>query len=186
MEKLINSCIGAMLDCKVIDEQQRAVVEYGLDLLFSSVVSLLSFALLGVIFDVEMQTFILLMTFIPLQSFGGGYHCQTHFRCWMLMMVTYLLAVFVLMKLPVVVLWCGAIFGAYPFLKLAPIENTRAPFGEEFGKRMRSMVIAVYLTALIFAAVVSWCGSECMRPILVGVILSGVSIVCAKIKQVNR
>ena len=186
MEKLINSCIGAMLDCKVIDEQQRAVMEYGLDLLFSSVVSLLSFALLGVIFDVEMQTFILLMTFIPLQSFGGGYHCQTHFRCWMLMMVTYLLAVFVLMKLPLVILWCGAVLGVYPFLKWAPIENPRAPFGEEFGKRMRSVVIIVYFIAMVFAALASPCGSECMRPILTGVIMSDVSILCAKVKQVNR
>ena len=186
MEKLINSCIGAMLEYKVIDEQQRTVMEYSLDLLFSSVVSLLSFALLGIIFDVEMQTFILLMTFIPLQSFGGGYHCQTHFKCWMLMMVTYILSIFVLMKLPLIVLWCGAVLGAYPFLKWAPIENPRAPFGEEFGKRMRSIVIAVYFIALLVAAVASWGGSECVEPILTGVIMSGVSILYAKVKQVNR
>lgn len=72
MDKIVNACIFVMLECKVIDEQQKEVMVYGLDLLFSSIASLLSFIFLGLYLDKGIQTFWLLIVFIPLQSFGGA------------------------------------------------------------------------------------------------------------------
>lgn len=183
MEKLISSCVTAMVARNVIEKEKQQVIVYGLDLLFSSVISLMSFVVLGVILGKEIETLILLAIYIPLQSFGGGYHCETHFRCWLLMMVGYLVAVFGMMNLPSQLLWTGALMNAYSFFKLAPVENPKAPFSERFRGRMHCCVMSLYFVALILAAGVMWRRCELLGPILTAVVLSGVSIVSAKLKK---
>lgn len=182
MDRIIDSCVTAMLDYKVIDKRQQAVMVYGLDLLFSSIVSLVSLVLLGLFLNRGMQTLWLLMIFIPLQSFGGGYHCQTHFRCWLLMLVGYLLTMFVVVKVPLILLWSGAVLGAYSFLRLAPIENPKAAFGLKFRRKMRQSVICFYIAALILAAVMTVFKIEWNKIILIAIILSATSILSAEIK----
>ena len=163
MEKWINAFVATMLEYGVIEKPQKAIMTYGLDLLFSSVISLLSIIVCGVALNVEIQTLWLLAAFIPLQSFGGGYHCKTHLRCWLLMLVGYLISVFGLIQLPAPVLWGGALLAAYSFLKLTPVEHENAPFGKEFEKRMHEIVVGLYYIALVVAAVgtwMKWIGSE--------------------------
>ena len=186
MEKWINAFVATMLEYGVIEKPQKAIMTYGLDLLFSSVISLLSIIVCGVALNVEIQTLWLLAAFIPLQSFGGGYHCKTHLRCWLLMLVGYLISVFGLIQLPAPVLWGGALLAAYSFLKLTPVEHENAPFGKEFEKRMHEIVVGLYYIALVVAAVGTWMKWGCAKPILAAVVMSGVSILCAKMKQVNR
>ena len=186
MDKWIHTCVTTMLEYKIIEKKQKAIMIYGLDLLFSSIISLLAIILCGIALNVEMQTLWLLMVFILLQSFGGGYHCKTHLRCWLLMLAGYLISVFGLIQLPVPVLWCGALLAAYPFLRLTPVEHVKAPFGEEFGKRMHEIVVGLYYIALIIAAVGIWMKWGFEKPILAAVIMSGVSILCAKVRQLNR
>ncbi|MBQ6833056.1 MAG: accessory gene regulator B family protein [Lachnospiraceae bacterium] len=184
MDRLVNRSVTAMLEHRIISEEQKAVMIYGLDLLYSSIISLLSFVVLGFLMDCLVPTVVLLMFFIPLQSFGGGYHCQTHFRCWLLMMIGYIVAVFVLMNLPLYILWSGALIGTYAVLKFAPIENPAAPFGECFRKKMRKIMIVVFVVAVLLAGAFSTMRLELAVPILVAVILSEVSITSAKIKRV--
>lgn len=184
MDRLVNRSVTAMLEHQIISDEQKAVMIYGLDLLYSSIISLLSFVVLGFFLNRLVPTVVLLLFFIPLQSFGGGYHCQTHFRCWLLMMIGYIVAVFVLMNLPLYILWSMMLIGTYAILKFAPIENSAAPFGERFKKKMRSIMIVVFVAAVLLAGVLSAISLKIAVPILVAVILSEVSITSAKIKQV--
>ena len=186
MEKWINAFVAIMLEYRVIEKPQKAIMTYGLDLLFSSVISLLSIIVCGFVLDVEIQTLWLLAAFIPLQTFGRGYHCKTYLRCWLLMLVGYLISVFGLLRLPVPVLWGGAVLASYPFLKLTSVEHENASFGEAFGKRMHEIVVSLYYIALMVAAVGTWMKWGCAKPILAAVVMSGVSILCAKMRQMNK
>jgi len=184
MGKLVQLSVESMLKYEVIEEKQREVIVYGLDLLYSSAISIMSFLILGVLLKQLIPTIVLLLFFIPLQSFGGGYHCQTHLRCWLLMMAGYLVAVFGLMNLPSYVLWVGAVAAGCVILRFAPIENPAAPFGEDFRKKMRKIAISVLGVAFVAAGVLAVIGKEVAVPILVAVMLSGMSIMSAKAKQV--
>lgn len=183
MDIIVNSCVKMMLEYEVIDAQQKDVMVYGLDLLFSSIVSLASFVLLGFCLGRERETFWLLITFIPLQSFGGGYHCQTHFRCWLLMLVGYFAAMYIIIKIPAILLWGGAVLGAYSFMKLAPIENPNAMFGEFFRKKMRRIVMCLYWSSLLLARIIQGVEHKYYTVILVAVILSASSILGAYLKN---
>lgn len=181
MKKIVNAWVGMMLSYGVIDKKQRAVMIYGLDLLLSSIVSVASFLVLGVLLGTGLQTVCFWGIFIPLQSFGGGYHCQTHFRCWLLMLVCYLGALYVIVPLPISILWCGALLASYSFVKLAPIENVHAPFSEAFRRKMHVGVLGVYILALVLAGLCCNGSTEIAKVILTAVLFSGTSIWCAKV-----
>lgn len=56
MERIINHIINVMLAKGVIDEKQRAVTAYGLDLLLSTVISLTALVVIGNMLGQGMQT----------------------------------------------------------------------------------------------------------------------------------
>lgn len=103
MERLVYSCVSGMIKYGVIEKRHEAVIEYGLDLLFSSVLEMVTLLIMGTILHKGIYTICLLLTFIPLQSFGGDFHCQTHLRCFIMMIIGYLFSVYVLAELPVIV-----------------------------------------------------------------------------------
>lgn len=186
MEKLVCSCVSRMLEYRVIDKKQESVITYGLDLLFSSMLAIMVLLLTGIIIHKETYTVGLLVTFIPLQSLGGGFHCQTHLRCWTAMFIGYLFAVYVLARLPMSVLWGGAVLCFICIFKFAPVENVKAPFGQEFKMKMRKSVIAVYFIAMVVSILILEKQSEVASAILNAVILSGGSILFATLDKMNK
>lgn len=186
MEKVVQYCTDVMLKQDVIDKGQRERMLYGLDLLFSSILSLLSFTILGMMLGKGAETFWLLAVMIPMQSFGGGYHCQTHFRCWLLMVISMGVALYGLVQFPQWMLWCATLAASGAIFGLAPIEHPDAPFGEVFRQKMKRVVRGVYLMALIAAAASEYLRIGYPNIILAAVLLSGISITSAKIKQVYK
>lgn len=175
MERIINHIINVMLAKGVIDEKQRAVTAYGLDLLLSTVISLTALVVIGNMLGEGMQTICFLIPQVLFQGFGGGYHCQTHLRCWALMVCSLLFALLVLQRLPAGLLVLGTVLSAYPILVIAPVQNPRAPFSEGFGRRMHRIVVWLYLGSLAAAGGLQFFSGDA-GSVLSAIILSGVSI----------
>jgi len=175
MERVISYIINSMLAKGVIEEKQRAVTAYGLDLLLSTVISLTVLIVIGNMLGQGMQTICFLIPVILFQGFGGGYHCQTHLRCWALMVCSLVFALFVLQSLPAGILVLGAVFSGYPILAIAPVQNVRAPFSERFGRRMHRILVGIYAGSFMAAGMLQiFMGA--MKPILSALSVSGISI----------
>lgn len=183
MEKMVRLCILKMIDQNVIDEQQYVVIEYGLELLFASVVNIVFILLISVMISREGGVILLLLVSIPLQSFGGGYHCNTRLMCWILTTGGYLAAIFGAIHLPVGVLLCLALISAYPFLWFSPIENPKAPFGEKFREKMKKIVRIAYFGGILISLILLVFNCEGARFILAGITMEGFSVLCAKCKH---
>ena len=183
MEKMVRFCVLKMIDKSIIEEQQCAVITYGLDLFFSSVINMLSILLIGAIINREGGIILLLLVSIPLQSFGGGYHCNTHLMCWILTTGAYLAAVFGAVHLPIGVLLCIALVSAYPFLRLSPVENPKAPFGEDFKEKMKKVVRITYLCGISISLILFAFENEGARFIFAGIAMEGFSVLCAECKR---
>ena len=199
MVDMISHIINAMLAKGIIEDKQRAVIAYGLDLLFSTVISLTILIFIGNVLGKGVQTICFLVPLVLFQGFGGGYHCQTHLRCWTLMVCGLLAALFVLQKLPVMLLLLGAAISEYPILAIAPVQNAKAPFSEGFGRRMHRILVGIYAGSFGLAGTFLLLSGELQpssgalqplsgalqplsgaaKPILSAILLSGVSIVSA-------
>lgn len=182
MEKMVRFCVSKMINESIIEKQQCAVITYGLDLFFSALINILSILLTGVIIKRVGAILLLLAVSIPLQSFGGGYHCNTHFRCWILTTGGYLVALFGAVHLPIESLLCVALASAYPLLHLSPAENPKAPFGEKFKEKMKQIVQITYFCGIVISLVLWVLDSEVAKFIYAGIAMEGISVLCAECK----
>ncbi len=68
-----------------LDDDQRVVCAYGLDLLLYTIISTAGLMMVGVVFHMPMQAVIIICVFYINQSVGGGYHADTHLTCFLTM-----------------------------------------------------------------------------------------------------
>lgn len=178
MDVITNSLCAIMVSRGIVRRDQCELIRYGLDLLFFSVGSIFSFLWIGAVVQKLGETVLLLCTFIPLQSYGGGYHCQTHLRCYTMMITMLFVAIILLINVPVYILWLLTAVCFYPALILAPVQHKKAPFSQTFRHEMKKIERLCFGLAVLSAMLIGAAGGN-PSPILSGIILSGVSITCA-------
>ena len=73
-----------------LDPSKKAIYEYGIQLSLSTLASMCSIILLGILFGNPASAFLFLGVFFFLRLFSGGYHAPTYTRCFLLTNVVYL------------------------------------------------------------------------------------------------
>lgn len=80
-----------LLNKKYISEEEYPIYQYGLDILFSSLLTSLSIIVLACLIDNILWGIIYLAVTIPLRMFAGGYHANTYNRCFIVSNTVYLI-----------------------------------------------------------------------------------------------
>ena len=68
-----------------IPSEDREIYEYGFDILIYTVWSTLALLLIGLVLRQFWNTAIIVLGFYTFQSFGGGYHADSHLKCFLTM-----------------------------------------------------------------------------------------------------
>lgn len=68
-----------------IPSEDREIYEYGFDILIYTVWSTLALLLIGLILRQFWNAAIIVLGFYTFQSFGGGYHADSHLKCFLTM-----------------------------------------------------------------------------------------------------
>ena len=144
------------------DDGDIEVYSYGLQLLLSSVFEISAVLILGLCIGRLFETVAFFSGFIPLRLYAGGYHAKTHFRCFMVLLATYLIFLTVLYITPIemanhtaIVLVCVS---AFSILKLAPIADANKPIGPIQHKEYRRKSVSIYFFQAIIIAGISIAG----------------------------
>ena len=134
---IVNKMVDQWTDSKIISETDRDVYVYGLDLVLSSVLNLLTMIATAALCRKLPETLILMAVVVPLQAFGGGYHADTHLRCFLIMFIGWW-CVMPLMALitPVIatVMICASLAVIFIF---APVPHVNVPLSEKRRQKMR-------------------------------------------------
>lgn len=149
-----------------LDPSKKAIYEYGIQLSLSTLASMCSIVLLGLLFKNPASAFIFLGVFFFLRLFSGGYHAPTYTRCFLLTNSVYLAAVgtsywivrFQLYNLlPVfVVASCVVV------IVLSPIRNKHHPLSEKtYQKNRKVAIVLVSMESLLFLILFIW---QIIRP----------------------
>lgn len=186
MNRMIKWLVGKMVQCGACTADDTDVMCYGLDLLFSSALLIPALLTAGCAAGHGISTFLLLAATLPLQSFGGGYHCQTHLRCYLLTTLDMLAALACSLLLSTAFLLGYALASGFFIFKLAPVEHPNAPFGLDFRAKMKKIVRLSYCLETGLSALLILCNAQNFaRPILAAVSLSALSILSAYTKEWN-
>ena len=182
LEKAVNQWEKA----DIIKAEDRDVYIYGLDLVLFTIINLSAVILTAALFGRLYETIILLSVVIPLQSFGGGYHAETHLRCFLIMFIGW----FIVMPITAVITPAIAIITVCVSLAvifvLAPVPHINVPMGAERRHKMRIISRVLGSIAVLLSFVLLRGGSKYS---LTGIALaSGIGVIafsmfCAWLKH---
>ncbi len=138
-------------------EEERAIYQFGLEMLFLNLVNLLSAAFIGLFMGQLLECFMFLALFIPLRCHAGGYHAENPLCCYFLSNAVIVFALLLLRTSPVMMArGAGVVFlllSAVMAAILAPVENLNKPLDEAekrvYGFRTRVVLIIQVLIGLV-------------------------------------
>lgn len=79
-----NNITNYLICEKVIKDDDREIYQYGFEQVFSSLLNIETMLLLGIILGKIYQSLVLILSFMALRSYSGGYHANTPLHCYLL------------------------------------------------------------------------------------------------------
>lgn len=184
---VITSVVNFICDHTESDDESREIYSYGLEIILISILNTIITLALAALTNRFFETIIFMLAFYPLQSFGGGYHAQTHFRCLSIFLIGWLIA---MLAIPYIqrfdlLILSLAVPGAIIIFLLAPIEHINFPMSKAKKQKMKVLVrcitLFIIVMIIIFDTVFKW---KLVTSVLsIALLGSGLSMLSAFIKQ---
>lgn len=177
MNRIAEYFIALLEKRGVIRAESRAVYVYGLSQMIYTAVSTLALLLIGLLAGRPLQTALLIALFYTNQTHGGGYHADTHMRCFLTMAAGLLCFLFTFLlpySLPLCALLGAASLGvllARP-LTLHPNKLFLAKRSAELVQKSRAVTAA---QAALFAVALLLGRAELIRTFAVALLLCACS-----------
>ena len=189
IDRLINKCVSAMVQRGVIadTEEQKEIYAYGLELKFYYIIHAALLLGIGALAGRALEVALLMFLFGLIQSYGGGYHAETHKRCmaFMVLGVLAFLALYPVYLVHVMLQGASVVLGLAIVLALAPIAHKNHPLSRPYSKKMgrKAKCIACLIAGLWCILFFSGAWPAGRGIIAIVMLFSGVSMVCAQLKQ---
>lgn len=164
----------------------KEVYLYGADIVLYTIFSTLGLILAGFILGKTSESVIIILLFYFNQSIGGGYHAKTHFRCFVLMLIGLLCALF-LTELPRTFLLCVG-FLSIGYLLYTPlvISPNRTHLEGKKKHLTQKAIGATAIEAFVYVVILLVNSLTLFKPFSLGLLLSAFSrYVGKKVKQRN-
>ena len=147
----------------IIHEEDRDVYVYSFEVLLSTLMSFVVLIVLSIISRTILETALYLIGFLPLRQIAGGYHAKNHFRCFLIMLFSYLTLLTLLHYLPTSaitpVTCAGGLLSVFSVYLFAPSEDTNKPLSDKevlrFRRKSRLSIIVYSIVIGIFTVFVS-------------------------------
>ncbi len=156
MKKVANLFSDALTKGGIIEKEEAAICSYGLELLLLAGLEFASILIFAIFAGNFFYTVLFFASFLPLRIYAGGYHADTHLRCYLILLLVYgLFSAFMYVPtgfyLPIEVI--SAVLTIGVVRKLAPIihHNKTANETERAVYRKISIKIMAVETVLLLA-----------------------------------
>lgn len=139
----------------IIQREDVDKCKYGLEVMLSSLLEILSILLFSVFVGNFFETVLLFVAFIPLRIYAGGYHANTKLKCYFISVAVYLVFTIIIYTLPQELYWLinmiCTIFSSIIVFAVAPIVHSNKLINaiEKKYYRKFSTIIVVTETAII-------------------------------------
>lgn len=177
---------GVLSEHRVIREEGKEIIVYGLDALLSTLANLVVIIVLGLLLGQFVQTVVFLVSFASLRVFAGGYHARTRLGCTATFIIIYLAGMALqhytpdMLVMPAAI--CLALVSLASVFALAPIEHPNRPFQDNeyrvFKVASRAVagletLLVIFGTAFTGYGNLAYCISLAMLGVTVVLILAG-------------
>lgn len=192
MEKFSSKLIEFFVSNDLIKNEDKEIYKYAVNIILSSLIHIATVMIIGLCFNLFIESLVFYFSFIAIRKFAGGYHAKTPVRCylfsfasniiilclvkWLSSINTLFIFIFIIFELLCVVL----------ILLISPLDTENNPLtGQE--KKMYRMLTSI-ITILIFI-ISSLCFFKEYRNIgssmICGVVMSALVLLMRKIQIIN-
>ena len=192
MEKFSSKLIEFFVSNDLIKNEDKEIYKYAVNIILSSLIHIATVMIIGLCFNLFIESLVFYFSFIAIRKFAGGYHAKTPVRCylfsfasniiilclvkWLSSINTLFIFIFIIFELLCVVL----------ILLISPLDTENNPLtGQE--KIMYRMLTSI-ITILIFI-ISSLCFFKGYRNIgssmICGVVMSALVLLMRKIQIIN-
>jgi len=168
--------------------EERELIAFGLDKLFSTILCFVIAFALGLFFRVPIEVLVFYVSFYVLRIYAGGYHADTQLRCFIIsicVMIPPIAAIRYHLSwysnfVHMICLACGAAV----ILILSPVDNKdkKLDMNERHIYRNRSL-IALSITGILSTLLQFLSGPRFSSATICGILLAAVMAVSGKIKN---
>lgn len=89
MDRIALKIANDLVTLEVIDRRDMAIYRYGLEVLFLSLLEILSILLIAFFIGNFFESVVYFVVFIPMRLFAGGFHALTRLKCYLLSLFVY-------------------------------------------------------------------------------------------------
>lgn len=137
-----------------IKEEEREMYEYCFDVMLSTLLNLLAIVIISVFTRLYIEGTIFCIIFMSLRGIGGGYHANTHFLCFMTIMIVFAIFVVILKLMDATILFYISIsiliVGFLTITIFAPVDTETKPLTKkEFKKNKIKTIIVLSIYSFI-------------------------------------
>lgn len=189
LQRFAGWLVGRMLASQTIPEEDAGLVSFGIVQGLRSVMEIFMILVTGLVLGMFWQSVIILVTFIPLRSYAGGYHAKTPVQCavmtWLLFFCFFMwikfvqeyvwLQIFVVLAAGVCIWICS------------PVQHENKPLEEYEVVKYRKLVRRIYLAEVILAVVLYVVGMTGLSQSIVAaiVMVCGIMMVAVAEKKMS-
>lgn len=165
LNKIIRSSTDFLINCHVIEEDDRDVYEYGFESLYHNIIDIISIAVIALWFHMVVQVIVYHVAFICLRSSAGGYHSKTHLRCFFMSTAILLLSLLGISQISssLFCIFIAALSLILIWLR-SPLEHENSPLNPAKKARLKTIskifslifFIVILVMSLIDYAALDW------------------------------
>ena len=131
-EALAEKIVCRLSDRQIISKEDKELYKYGFNIGLTVLINLLSSVIVGAFFGMIFESIIFLIGYIPLRSYGGGYHARTSLRCYFISIFIMILILAFFSYVSLVPLYIILLFiGVTVCIILSPVEDENKPLDDD-------------------------------------------------------
>lgn len=144
-----------LVHSNVIKEEDAEIYIYGINQILVSVLNVSSALIIGLVFDMFLESIIFMAAYIPLRSFAGGYHAKTPLRCYILSLIMITIILAGIKYLPVANIVYYSVLAATVLIVflLSPVEDKNKPLDEIEQKVYKKSAIIISAVEIVICLI---------------------------------
>lgn len=170
----------------IINEEEKEIYVYGLQLIISTVIGITLIASLGLFLNIFVKSLIFLISFIWIRMYSGGYHASSYIKCNLTFVTVYLMTMAITIITPPNYIMIASLvmisLTLYIILKYAPVDHENKRLSDEQKRINKKITLQLLFLFYLIAAVMYKIGNQLFYTIIVTMFMVS-SLIFVKIKH---
>jgi accessory gene regulator B len=175
---------------KIIDIEYIEIYQYGFEQIISTLISIITVILIGLLTGDILLPFIFLAFFIPLRFFAGGYHEDSYLRFYIGFVLIFLVELYIIYKnilsnnasISVALTIISIIIISF----LSPVEDKNKPLTDSAKKRHKITAINIMLIEFGVAFLLRWQSEKIFYTVITSIIVVALLQMIAILRSFNN